>query len=197
MRSNYFDEFRAEMSRVLPTRSRKEKEAFAALDVHEQAWRFMNWQSRLVHPHPRQVNIADGFNNLPDVQAKLPQVAALLGSIHRGDDLSAHLSRDTRQGYCLHPPGRKNGKDFDLLLNEWGIHHLHVSPTKGRELLYVIFGRGVAFVLAVTPHGAWTSRSLVETTVRSWPGQRLFVPLSVLPGKAFPRISTRHCARQA
>jgi len=41
----------AEMVRVLPTRSRRERDAFTALDVHEQAWRFMNWQSRRECPN--------------------------------------------------------------------------------------------------------------------------------------------------
>lgn len=184
MQANYFEKFQAEMVRVLPTRSTREKEAFAALDVDEQAWRFMNWQSRLVHPHPRQVNIADGFDRLPAVQANLPEVAALLGRMASGDDLSVHLSRDVMlHGYSLHPAGRKHGRDFDLLLNEWGIHHLHIGTAKGKELLYVIFGRGVAFVLAVASHGAWTSRGLIEVTVRSWPKQGLFVSLNVLPGR--------------
>jgi hypothetical protein len=185
MQANYFEKFQAEMARVLPTRSTREKVAFAALDVHEQAWRFLNWQSRLVHPHARQVNIADGFDSLPAVQANLPEIAALLGRISRGDDVGAHLSRDVMQGYCVHPPGRKHGPDFDLLLNEWGIHHLHIGQTKGKQVLYAIFGCGVAFALAVAPHGAWTSRSLIEVTVRSWPKQRLFIPLNVFPGRDY------------
>jgi hypothetical protein len=115
----------------------------------------------------------------------------LLTRIARGDDVNAYLSDDVKEGYCIHPPGRKDGADFDLLLNEWGIHHLHVGPTPGKrgrkvrsnDLLYVIFGRSVAFVLAVAPHRAWTSRRLIETTVRSWPNQGLFVSLNMLPGR--------------
>ena len=183
----------AEMLRAIPTRSRREKDAFAALDVHEQAWRFMNWQSRLVHPHPRQVNKSDGFDSQPAVQANRLRVEALLTSIGRGDAVNAYLSHDAMEGYCIHPPDRKEGPDFDLLLNEWGIHHLHIDPTPGKgglkvrskRLLYVIFGRGVAFVLAVAPHRAWTSRRLIETTVRSWPNQRLFVSLNVLLGRGW------------
>ena len=194
MKANYLAQFQAEMARVLPTRSRREKDAFAALNLDEQAWRFMNWQSRLVHPHPRQVNRANGFDSLPAVQAKRQEIEGLLASIAQGNEVTAYLSRDTLRGYCLHPPGRKSGPDFDLLLNEWGIHHLHIDPMPGnsgfrkrsKEVLYAIFGRGVAFILTVAPHGAWTSRQLIETTVRSWPNKGSFVPLpGILPGRAY------------
>ena len=188
---DYFAQLQAEMMRVLPTRSTRERDAFAGLDVGEQAWRFMNWQSRLVHPHSRQMNKAVGFDDLPVVRAKRHDVEALIAGITRGDDVNGHLSHDVKQGYCLHPPGKKDGPDFDLLLNEWGIHHLHLDQAPGRggfrkrsdELLYAILGRGVAFVLAVAPHGAWTSRRLIEATIQSWPDQGLFVPLGVLPGR--------------
>ncbi len=191
--ASYTAQLQAEMLRVLPTQSRREKDVFAALDIHEQAWRFMNWQSRLVHPHPRQVNKAKGFDNLPAVQANRSGVEALLADLAQSNEVNAHLSHDMMQGYCIHPPGRKDGPDFDLLLNEWSIHHLHLDQARGRngsrarskELLYVIFGRGVAFVLAVAPHGAWTSRRLIEATVRSWPSQGLFIALNVLPGRGW------------
>lgn len=44
-------------------------------------------------------------------------------------------------------------------------------------------GRGVAFVLSVGPHRAWTSRKLIEITVRSWPNQGLFVSLNGSHGR--------------
>ena len=187
---DFLAQLSTEMNRILPTRSRREKDAFAALDVHEQTWRFLNWQSRLVHPHPRQVNVADGFDGLPGVRVNRAAVDALLGSLARGDDVRGHLSKGVMEGYRLHPPGRKDGPDFDLMLNEWGIHHLHLDGSPGpgfkprtRDVLYAILGRGAAYVLAVAPHGAWTSRQLIAAAQRSWPHQGLFVPLGVMPGR--------------
>ena len=191
---DYIGQLKSEMVRVLPTRSSREKDAFARLCVDEQAWRFLNWQSRLVHPHPRQVNKAEGFDNSPIVQTNRPSIEALLTSLARGDNVNSHLSHDIMQGYCTRPPGRKHGPDFDLLLNEWGIHHLHLGQAPGKngfktrtdEQLFVIFGRGVAFVLLVARHGAWTNRDLIEATVRSWPNQGLFVNLpGVLLGRGW------------
>ena len=189
---DFLDQLSTEMVRVLPTRSRREKEAFAALDVGEQAWRFLNWKSRLVHPHPRQVNVADGFDRLPAVRANRAAVDALLGSLARGEEVTGHLSRDVMQGYCVHPPGWVDGPDFDLMLNEWGIHHLHLDGSPGtgfkprtRDVLYAILGRAAAYVLAVAPHGAWTSRELIAAAQRTWPHQGLFVPLGVMPGRDY------------
>jgi hypothetical protein len=191
IQTSYVSQMQSEMLRLLPTRGRREKDGFAALTVDEQAWRFMNWLARLVHPHPRQVAIAQGFDELPAVQSNRRDVDALLTKISRGCDLNARLSDDVNEGYCSHPPGKKHGPDFDMLLNEWGIHHLHLSSEPGKqgfnkrtkELLYVIFGLRAAFVLAVSSHGAWTSRRLIEAAIRSWPQQKLFVPLNVHPGR--------------
>jgi len=191
LRTDYIPLLQAEMVRVLPTRSTREKNAFAALDVHEQTWRFLNWQSRLVHPHARQVNRANGFDSLPAVEANKSAVQELLARLARGDDVRTHLSQDVECGYSMHAPGQKGGPDFDLLLSEWGIHHLHLnqlsvksgSRLKSKDLLYAILGRGVVFALAVGPHRAWASTRLIEAAVRSWPNQRLYSPLSISPGR--------------
>lgn len=143
---DYVAMLQAEMVRVLPPQSQREKDAFAKLDAREQALRFLNWQSRLVHPHSRQVNKSVGFDNLPGVQTNKHAVENLLAKIDVGDDVSMHLSENVMQGYCLHPPGNKDGRDFDLLLNEWGIHHLHLGQVSGpsgfsersEDLLFVI-----------------------------------------------------------
>ena len=178
MSVNYLAQFQAEILRVLPTRSVREKDAFLKLELREQAWRFLNWQSRLVHPHPRKVYKALGFDEAPMVKQNRKAVEMLLAGIAQGEVVGRHLSKDITNGYCIHSLDRKNGPDFDLLLNEWGIHHLHIVPGRSRELLYVIFLPGAAFALTVAPHGSWTSGELVETAISSWPDFRLFIPLN-------------------
>lgn len=183
--ADFVAELQAEMIRVLPTRGDREKSAFARLGVDEQAWRFMNWLSRAVHPHPREMNKACGFDDLRAVRDNKQSVEALLAGLALGDDVNGHLSGQIKDGYCLHSPDHKAGPDFDLLLNEWGIHHLHLDQASGTggtrvrssELLYVILRRGEAFALTVAPHGAWANKQLVEMAVRSWPSKELFRPL--------------------
>jgi len=103
--------------------------------------------------------------------------------IKDGDDLKPFLSRsvkvalDPRKGTPHHLR-----KDLDLLLAEWGVHHLHLSmliQTDGfakrtRDLLFVVFRPDNAYLIGVFPHGSWTKRSVAERAVRNWPNAELF-----------------------
>jgi hypothetical protein len=88
---------------------------------------------------------------------------AIRDLISRGEDLRPYLSRKTKD---LH--------DNDLLLNEWGIHHLHFSPERTKDVLFVRFTDTDAFVIQVFPHGrgheeAWVNTSLIEILHKNWP----------------------------
>ena len=190
-------DFRADLRRAiieaLPTRGLEEQEAFASLDIVEQTWRFLNWQSRLVHPHPRQIFHAAGFRTSTAFQLHREEVTSLLAKLAAGVDVGPHLSKGTREGYCFHRNNKKHGPDFDLLLNEWAIHHLHLSSeprgggfnTRSDHLLFVIVLPGEAYAVAVGTHDDWTALRLVEEVVRSWPEKRFFISLGVEPGQAF------------
>ncbi len=97
------------MVQELPTRGPAEKAVFAALDVTEQAWRFLNWQSRLVHAHPRRVFRADGFDVALASHPRRTEVEALLARLTSAADVGPHLSKGIGEGYCLHSL-RKDGR---------------------------------------------------------------------------------------
>ena len=67
----------------------------------------------------------------------------------------------------------KTRRDLDLLIADWGIHHLHLSPERdGRrtgDLLFAVFRPDDAYLLQILPHGNWAELSLLETIVRNWP----------------------------
>jgi len=67
--------------------------------------------------------------------------------------------------------------DLDLLLADWGIHHLHLSPTndgaRTADLLFAVFRPDDAYLLQILPHGSWTDESLVAIIARNWPTARL------------------------
>lgn len=105
---------------------------------------------------------------------------ALLKRIESGEDLTPHLSRaiktahdsgaDRRQGKLA---GRK---DRDLLIADWGIHHLHLSTTleedgfvkRTSDLLFAAFTPEDAYLINVYPHGSWALMDVLETLVRNW-----------------------------
>jgi hypothetical protein len=68
------------------------------------------------------------------------------------------------------------------LLNDWGIHHLHLSEVdrgdgfvvRTGDLLFAVFRRNDAYLLDILGHGGWTDESLVEIAVSNWPHSGLF-----------------------
>jgi hypothetical protein len=72
--------------------------------------------------------------------------------------------------------------DLDLLLNDWGIHHLHLSDVdrgdgyvvRTGDLLFIAFRRDDAYLLDVLGHGAWNNQSLVDIATTNWLESRLF-----------------------
>lgn len=148
--------------------------------------KFLNWRNRLVHPHPRQVFRSPELTVNPSYTANRADIDRLLGKVAAGSDIGPHLSERVLVGYQASAPSRvSRRKDIDLLLNDWGIHHLHLSHSPWRkgfnvhagELLFVIFRPEKAYVLDVMPHGAWAEEALVQTAVRNWPGASLFLEI--------------------
>jgi hypothetical protein len=86
--------------------------------------------------------------------------------IRNGDDLKPYLST-----------GTKSLTNNDLLLNEWGIHHLHLGNSLRNDgyiertgaLLYVMFTDDAAYMLQVLNHGAWTNIELIQIIHDNWP----------------------------
>jgi hypothetical protein len=184
---------RAEILRVLPIPDCSDRAAFAALPDHEQLVVFFNWQSRLIHPHRRQVYRSLGFHESEAYRANADAVNRLCGKLAAGLDVSPHLSRNVCVGYTLKPPLRKPGRDLDLTLNDWGIHHLHLSHElekdgsnkRTKHLLFAMCMHGKAYALAVGDHTSWTDEALVKAAVQSWPTAGLFAALhGVIPAEA-------------
>lgn len=151
--------------------------------------RFFNWQNRYVSNRRRTVHISTEL-----VAKNRPEVQELADKIEKGDDLTPHLSRRIDTIFVANPKQPELGRraDIDLLLNDWGIFHLHISQILesdgyvkgGRELLMAIFKRNDAYLLDLLDHDSWTKESLVEIAVTNWPDAKLF---SVMPGmKLYP-----------
>lgn len=134
-----------------------------AESVQELGIKFFNVQRRLVLPVPRTVHEADSFNCPPDLQVGLELVR---DKITRGLDLRPHLST------------RILDSDYnDPLLNDWGIHHLHLGTViDGRgfvdrtgPVLFAHFTDTEAYLVNVIEHGAWSQQDMVRALHRSWP----------------------------
>src|SRR5262249_60253000 len=66
----------------------------------------------------------------------------------------------------------------DKMLNDWGIHHLHLGLsmepegrfiTRTGDVLFVLFRDDDAYLIDVREHGAWCDGDLVEIVHTNWP----------------------------
>jgi hypothetical protein len=184
---DFDDDLRREITKYLP-HDEREGAALSTARTSELLITFLNWLGRYVHPHPRKVLRSRELSITPLLTQNRADLEAIACKLSVGVNIAPHLSKGILKGYTPTSELPKNlhkKKDLDLLLNEWGIHHLHVSNVvqangfvkRGSVLLFVIFSQANAYLLDLSPHGVWTEQRLVEIAVRNWPGDGLFVEL--------------------
>jgi hypothetical protein len=183
-----YNDVRTEVSRDLLHFRARERELLA-MAPDQLLMMFTNWKFRQIHPHPRKVCHSAELLNRKQLKDALlapfeTQFDSLVEMIAAGEDLNDLLSRDiVYKPYELKPDlaKLKDQKHLDLLLNEQGIHHLHL-PTlerkKGTPILFGIFERQGAFLLDVATHDDWSTDRLARISYSNWP-QRHFLKLPI------------------
>ena len=162
--------------------------ALRSLHISELLIAYLNWRYRFIPKMPYRVHTSTVLN------AKLPiqdsgQNAALKSirtALAQGDDVTPHLSRGVKNGVVLTPPPKRPRKDMDLLVNHWGVHHLHLSTvieadgfvTRTGPLLFVAIRKSDAYLLDIVDHGkghpdAWTQQHILELMAAEWPNSDL------------------------
>jgi hypothetical protein len=124
--------------------------------AHDVCFRYYNWKKRSISSGPRKVVEAKDFSAPADLKAGVDLVRE---KFEKGQDLRPHLSR------------RIADLNYDnALLDDWGIHHLHLGttidsfgfvPRTGPDLFAKVEADQVYF-LAVLGHGQWSNQLLVE-----------------------------------
>ncbi|HTU36596.1 MAG TPA: hypothetical protein VMF35_01190 [Acidimicrobiales bacterium] len=138
---------------------------------------WFNWRDRLVEPRPRQVHRSRELLASQEAQENAAELAEIEAGIAAGVDLTPWLSSRTSVAYTESAArGRlKHRRDLDLLISNWGIHHLHLerAPERSALLLFTVFRPDDAYLLQLLPHGRWADSSLVEIIIRNWPDESL------------------------
>jgi hypothetical protein len=133
------------------------------LDSDSLVHAFLNLNKRMVNPSPRAVIKAKNFS-CPDEHAEgLKEVERKIGC---GENLFTHLSRKIEKL-----------KFNDGMLNDWGIHHLHLGKQKkssrfsdrGKYTLFVKFDQENAYLLGVYDHDSWSKQELIRIIHDNWP----------------------------
>ena len=118
---------------------------------------------RLVFPQPRQILKSKSFSCSPKYHDALAQIEQI---VREGGDLSPYLSKKIR-----------DLEYNDDLLNDWGIHHLHLGASIEQDgfvgrtgpLLHCRFEEKYAYLIDVLPHGSWTKQKLIQAMHENWP----------------------------
>lgn len=144
-----------------------------------------NWRARIPSPRPRKVHTSSVLAASPAYGEYRDVLDDLRGKIETGKDLTPHLSRKVRTSYERAQPSRPHSKrdDLDLLVADWGVHHLHLSTTieadgfvkRTGDLLFASFADEDAYLIDIRPHNSWTDVALLETVVREWPSADLLM----------------------
>ncbi|WP_186320513.1 hypothetical protein [Fictibacillus phosphorivorans] len=124
---------------------------------------YFNLHKRLVNPIKRKVMYSKEFSCPEDLKKGLRLVT---DKIERGEDIRLHLSKEIF-----------NLDYNDYLLNDWGIHHIHLGTKLNKygyiertgPVLFVRFTDQFAYYINVMGHGSWGKQELVRILSRNWP----------------------------
>lgn len=147
--------------------------------------RYHNWLHRFVRPVPRSVHYSREFSSNALKSPHAPALADIADAIQKGRDLTPRLSKGIRHGYVVGSTSASSDKD--LMLNDWGVHHLHlgINPDskdtafieRTGDLLFVIFRPTAAYVLNIFAHQTWTDLDIIRIAVNNWPRLDFFIEL--------------------
>jgi hypothetical protein len=154
----------------------------AAMSLRDLLQTYGSWKARLIPARPRTVHISSELAASPEMAQHKTELDAIVAKMEAGALLRPHLSKRVR---FAHDPAAKPGdplqrrKDRDLLIADWGIHHLHLSSEEEANgsgfvkrdgpLLFAIFRPDDAYLIGIFCHGDWALKQVLEIVVRNWP----------------------------
>jgi hypothetical protein len=142
-------------------------------------------RGRFVAPMPRKVHVSRELRSSPEANLHRPVLDELIRKIEHGIDMTPHLSRRIVHPYrTIKPTKPSRRSDRDLLLSDWGIHHLHLSlnlqpdgmTERSRDVLFAVFDGDNAYLIGIFAHpneANWATEDIFAVMVRNWPNAGL------------------------
>lgn len=146
-------------------------------DIEKMLYQFFNtFMNKRVIAKPRSIFISKELEEKKlsnPIPRWLQDLTAIVGKIENGNDINEHLNRDSfTVSYD------------DPMLNDWGIHHIHLSTTKstaqqrfydrGAYLLLAFFQAETTYLIDVLPHPNhqdkvfWSQKGFIEIIKNNW-----------------------------
>lgn len=148
-----------------------------SLDLHALLVAYHNWMGRQIQPKPRIVLKSNSFKGNPLTQSFATELTVIENEIASGGNVTRYLSRGIRHAASLPSQDLVARRDLDLLLNDWGVHHLHLSNSVDADgfvsrtgpLLFAVFRSEKAYFIDIMPHGSWNNTHLLHVLADEWP----------------------------
>lgn len=161
---------------------------------------YFNWLNRHLAVTPRRVHQSRELKKtrLGLSSERQDALKKIVKDIRHGKNLTRYLSKRVVHAYVAQhqrPSGLKDRRDLDLLLNAWGVHHMHVSKvvgpngfvTRSGSLLFAAFTASDAYLIDVMTHRDFHRRHILEVMAKTWPDAGL-----VLGSLAGARLTQQH-----
>jgi hypothetical protein len=169
-----------------------------AKDAPELLIAYYNWMSRLIPPLPRVVKKSKAFDANPLVSQRATDFATIIDDVRNGRDLTRYLSRGIKNAADVSAKPLKRRRDLDLMLNDWNIHHLHISTTlesdgfvtRDGPLLFGVFTHETAYLIDVMQHGDWTREHVMRVVADEWPNEGIIHELKGIMGGSVIGLSS-------
>lgn len=153
------------------------RSALESLSLRALLGEYRTWRGRFIAPQPRTVHDSAELKASPKAQEHARALAAIRQKIERGGDLTGHLSNRVCQPFENVAAPLQHRTDRDLLLADWGIHHLHLSAkARADDVLLAAFTDEDAYLIGIWPHperANWAAEEIFAVIVRNWPSAGL------------------------
>ena len=150
-----------EQLRQQDKRSEELKNKIGNNDLHNLLLHFFTVYSRRLPVRKWNVHISDKLSDAAEI-------IDIADKLSHGEDVNSLLSNRVRK--------LNQSKFADLLLAEWGIHHLHFEENRSDELLFIYFNGNDSYLIDILKHekadGAvvtWTNTDLIQVMHDNWP----------------------------
>lgn len=130
---------------------------------------FFNWAQRLIPPRRRQITFANGFWS-DTALARERDIYTLANRMRLGEDVTPFLSSKIHcDGYTPRNSKRRGVEwgDKDFALNAFGTHHIHLTQTRTRELVYAVVRRDMAEFIHFGDHKSFDDGRLEAAVVQA------------------------------
>lgn len=155
-------------------------------DTYHVLLNYLNVINRMIYNVRRKVFISDEINKKvhnKEIPTEYIEALELFYSKFRnGDDINPYLSRRIYKSKLSKYKKSYQGKESrDLLLYDWGIHHLHLTPedvnasektsTRSEYLLFIKVKQNAVYFIDALKHDTkeFANKDLIRIIDRNWP----------------------------